>query len=56
MRGLYGYGKKQDNEVINRILKNLPEGSVVGLASGEANSATLQLDDSDTEMDEENDE
>lgn len=52
MRGLYGYGKKKDNDIINRILEKLPEGSTVGLANDKANTATLQLDDSDTEMEE----
>lgn len=55
-RGLYGYGKKQDNEVINRILEKLPEGSAVGLASegstagAQRGAGTESAEGSDTEM------
>lgn len=52
MRGLYGYGRREDNELIDRILERLPEGSTAGLASQKADDATLQLDSSDTQMDE----
>jgi len=52
VRGLYGYGKKQDNEVFARILEKLPEGSIVGLAGESGSKGTATTDIPRTGMEE----